>query len=142
MTDTLLVLISALAVRITPKGRYKTIAWLLFAEFCVFVGFSAFTLNLEDGLWFDAITAMGSIAFMLMFVIVGARYLAFLSGAIALYHVGVMWLGSDFYYPIMLVFCLLQLGGLIPGIHHGYQQYKSRHSPDAGRRDTGRHYSH
>ena len=141
MTDLALIIVTAITVKLTPKGRYKAIAWLLFGEFCIFGGFGYLTKSLPDGIWYDAITGVLSFIFAMWFLWVNARYLAVISGLIALYHIGIMWLGTDYYYATMLVFCLLQIGGLIPGVVYGYQLRHARDLPDNSGNHCGHHYS-
>ena len=121
----------------------------MLAEFCAFIGFAVIASGYHDGLWFDIISMLGSTVFMALFAMIGAMYLAYISGAIAIYHVstmGAMMLGNsdylDYYYPVMLGFCALQLGGLLPGVICGIKRYLYRNILTDRRNISRYHYNH
>jgi len=119
--DLLLIGGAAFGVFMTPRGKYKVRAWLLFAEFCVFAGLSSLVYFMVDGVWYDSILIAGSLIFMYLFAMAGAAYLKTIMALIVLYHTLTLWVGTAYYLPIMLTLCLLQLGGALPGVIDGFK---------------------
>lgn len=139
-----LVSIVLFAIWIIPNP--KTIAILLLADFCFFIGFDILinTNGLEDKIWVHPVTALINFAFMQGFLILGARYLALISALIAVFYVSTsvalyykMYGYFVIYFPVMLGFCLLQIAGLYEGIADGCRHFYRNHI--SNRRNTPRY---
>jgi len=146
LTDHLLLAVVIVFLALTQvESGYRMKAWLLFAEFCAFIGLSVLMSD-ANPLWFDIFSAMGGVIFMSLFALIGAMYLGYLSCFIALYHLTTAFAfyhGLDnylsYYYPIMLSICVLQLGGLLPGVLHGIRRVLYRRVL-TDRRSVSRHH--
>jgi hypothetical protein len=134
------------AVILTPKS-HRRVAWLLFAEFCIFVGLDVYMKTKGMGATPEmyAVRSLVYTAFTLIFMIAGSKWLAFISILISFYQAAGVWLMSALwfdeahYFGVMLTFCILQIGGLLPGVLHG-RRLELRNSTSE-RRDDTRHYS-
>ncbi len=133
------------AVKLTPKSHRK-IAWILFAEFCIFVGLDVYmkTTSIDPIPLIYAVRSLIYTAFILVFAIAGAKYLALISSLISFYQsAGIflsatLWYNEAHYFGVMLTFCILQIGCLLPGVLHGRRLELGNSSNE--RRDNTRHY--
>jgi len=133
----LTVVVFTIIASFSPK---KMIAWALLGEFCLFIGFDVYLTSkgIDLNSTTDFLMVMAHTSFALLFSIIGSRYLSFISCVIAFYYAFIAWTGLvDYYQPIMIVFCTLQLGGLLPGVYDGLIRIKRRLVPNGSRGSAG-----
>ena len=147
-TDLILLSIVCLLTFKTPSNsNYKTVIWLLLAEFAVFIGFAAYIQ--QPGVLTDIIVMLLNVIFMAGFLLLGATYLAKISGILAIYYAFiVVILGSnvnlDYHYGIMLILSTLQILHIVPRVIDGYKRrgerriMPSRSGPNIERRNIHR----
>ena len=143
--DAILTAVVGGAVKATPKSHRK-VAWLLFAEFCIFVGLDVYMKTKGMGATpvIYSVRSLIYTAFTLVFMIAGSKWLALISILISLYQVAGVWLISTLsfdvshYFWVMLIFCILQISGLLPGVLHG--RGLEFRNPFSERRDHTRHH--
>ena len=129
-TDLILLSIVCLLTFNTPaNSNYKTVIWLLLAEFTVFIGFAAYIQH--PGILTDVIVMLLNVIFMAGFLLLGATYLAKISGILAVYYAFiVVILGSnvnlDYHYGIMLILSTLQIIHIVPRVINGYKRRGER----------------
>ena len=146
-TDIILLSIVCFLTFKTPaNSNYKTVIWLLLAEFAVFIGFAAYIQ--QPGILTDVIFMLLNVIFMAGFLLLGATYLAKISGILAIYYAFiVVILGSnvnlDYHYGIMLILSTLQIVHIVPRVIDGYKRRgKRRIMPTHGGRNIERRNIH
>jgi len=135
--DYLFLILSALVVLISPEGLYRRIAWVLLADFCIFIGFDEIWLasNIPGGDWMLPYKGFVYLGFFLIYGMVGSVYLSSLSAIAALYHststilepLGIPLPAHD-YTTIMITYCILQLLGAFTGVMYGHLHRHKLHT--------------
>lgn len=131
-------------VLIAIPGKSRYIAWVLLADFCIFVGFDEIWLasSIPGGDWMLPYKAFLYIAFFLLYMLVGSLTLSIMSGLAAIYHstatiLEPMGIIIPYEYSdIMTWYCIAQLLVGYIGVLYGYAR---RYSPYRHRR--GHHHS-